>query len=344
MARHPVFGRMKQDYLRSRQRRGRGRWFHYYRRGGKEVSLGVHGLHPTDKRVFAAYCAAHARYETQPKQEETAKGGTFRWGLDIYKTSDHWLRTLSEGSRESREDIFNRYLKKQGDRPLLSITQDNLETALIAKGGWGAVNELKALKPVFKHLKKMKIIPRDIAAGIKLDKPKSKGFPTASADEIERYIKRWPRGTVQRLIFDLALTTGAARVDLVKLGPQNITGDILTYRRQKTGEVAEVPVTKELRAAIAHLPDIAPAFLLKANGKPYARESIGNMFASAAKEVDMVARIHGLRKALCVYWAEQGASVHQIAAMAGHSSLSEVERYTKAVDRKRIVQLLIEGA
>lgn len=57
----------------------------------------------------------------------------------------------------------------------------------------------------------------------------------------------------------------------------------------------------------------------------------------------MVAWLHGLRKAFCVYWAEKGATTHQIAAMAGHMTLGEVERYTRAADRLKTVKLLVEG-
>ena len=58
----------------------------------------------------------------------------------------------------------------------------------------------------------------------------------------------------------------------------------------------------------------------------------------------MVARLHGLRKAFCIYWAEKRATTHEIAAMAGHLTLAEVERYTRAADRTRMVKLLVEGA
>ena len=51
--------------------------------------------------------------------------------------------------------------------------------------------------------------------------------------------------------------------------------------------------------------------------------------------------MHGLRKAFCVYRAEKGASTHQLAAMAGHLSLSEVQRYTRAVDRERMIKALV---
>jgi integrase len=36
--------------------------------------------------------------------------------------------------------------------------------------------------------------------------------------------------------------------------------------------------------------------------------------------------------------AEIGCTAHQIAAITGHASLSEVQRYTKAADRKRMAR------
>ena len=188
---------------------------------------------------------------------------------------------------------------------------------------------------------KLRIIPSNPAAGIALDKPKGKGFRTASAEDIERFQARWPVGTLQRTAFDLALYTGAARVDLVKLSRKNISGDLLTYRRQKTGTLSKVPITPELRRVIAGTPDIAPAFLLNQKGKPISAETLGNLFRYACREAGMEARLHGLRKAFCVYWAEKGVSTHQLAAMAGHLSLSEVQRYTQAVDRERMIKALV---
>jgi hypothetical protein len=36
--------------------------------------------------------------------------------------------------------------------------------------------------------------------------------------------------------------------------------------------------------------------------------------------------------------AEAGCTVHEIAAISGHASLREVERYTKAFDRERLAR------
>lgn len=235
-------------------------------------------------------------------------------------------------------------MKAQGDRPLTSIAGANIEAALYAKGGNAAVNELKALKPIFVYAHKLRLIPTDPTRGLKMDRPETDGFATAGAEEIAAFQEMWPAGSVERLVFDLALYTGAARADLVKLGRHNIRDGVLSYRRQKTGVLSQVPLTPELRAIIARTPDIAPAFILSWKGKPYTAESLGNLFREAAVKAGMVARLHGLHKAFCVYWAEKGATTHQIAAMAGHMTLSEVERYTRAADRLKMVKLLVEGA
>ena len=329
----------KVPYLRSKLRRGR--WFHTYRRGRVERSLGVHGLHPSDPKVLAAWAAEHARWQDMPPDTDTPETGTFAWALDLYTSGSKQWQKYSQTTRANRQAIYSRYRKMQGARPLSTITDKAIEQALYAKGGFAAVNEYKALKPVFEHVRRLGFVQKNPLIGIEIDRPKSKGFPTADAEDIAAYQKCWPLGTRERLIFDLALYTGAARVDLARLGRKNVEGNLLIYKRQKSGVIARVPLTHELRSIIDQTPHIAPAFVLTARGKPFSAASLGNVFRNAAKQADITARLHGLRKAFCVYWSEQGASTHQIAAMAGHMSLSEVERYTRAADRERMVKLLV---
>lgn len=331
-----------ESYLRSRERRGR--WFHYYRRNGTEINLGVHGLPPENPKVKAAYWAEHARWQDMPPDTSTPQAGTFAWGLDIYLSGSRSWADYAEGTKKSRLTILNRYRKAQGNRALSSITTADIEAALYAKGGHGAANELKALKPVFHHLKKLRIISRNPAVGVELDTPAIKGFPTANADEIEAFMRRWEIGTVERLVFDLGLRTGAARVDLCRIGRHNIQGNLLTFTRNKSSVETYVPITPDLRAVINRTPDIAPAFILNKYGSPFTPESLGNLYGDAARAAGIKSRLHGLRKAFCVYWAEQGHSTHEIASMSGHLSLSEVQRYTQAADRKRIIQLIAGAA
>jgi integrase len=47
---------------------------------------------------------------------------------------------------------------------------------------------------------------------------------------------------------------------------------------------------------------------------------------------------HGLRKAACRRLAEAGCSASQIAAVSGHKSLQEVERYVREADQERMAR------
>jgi integrase len=84
-------------------------------------------------------------------------------------------------------------------------------------------------------------------------------------------------------------------------------------------------------------------FLVTHFGKPYTAAGFGNWFrelCDAAGCFDISA--HGGRKATARRLAEIGCSANQIAAITGHASLSEVQRYTKAADRKRMAKEAIK--
>jgi integrase len=137
------------------------------------------------------------------------------------------------------------------------------------------------------------------------------------------------------------------------MGRQDIHHDVLTIDQGKTdgGEEAhlEIPVHPKLREIIDATPTIGvKTFLVTHFGKPYSAPGFGNWFrelCDAAGCPDVSA--HGLRKATARRLAEIGCTAHQIAAVTGHASLSEVQRYTKAADRKRMAReamaKLIEG-
>jgi len=76
-------------------------------------------------------------------------------------------------------------------------------------------------------------------------------------------------------------------------------------------------------------------FILTEHGRPFGS---GKKFSSRMLQWSRDAGLngcplHGLRKACCRRLAEAGCSVNQIAAISGHKSLSEVERYTRAADQ-----------
>ena len=58
--------------------------------------------------------------------------------------------------------------------------------------------------------------------------------------------------------------------------------------------------------------------------------------AAAAAGLSRKCVPHGLRKACLRRLAEHGGSAKEIAAVSGHKSLGEVERYTAAADQRKL--------
>jgi integrase len=181
---------------------------------------------------------------------------------------------------------------------------------------------------------------------------KTTGYKTWSDADIERFEAKHPIGTKARLAFALLLYTGQRRGDVVKMGPQHIYKGVLTIDQGKTegGEEShlEIPVHPKLREAIDATPSGHLNFLMTSFGKPYIAAGFGNWFREHCDEAGCPGlSAHGLRKAAARRLAEIGCSAHEIAAITGHATLAEVQRYTRAADRKRLAKSamakLIEG-
>ena len=76
-------------------------------------------------------------------------------------------------------------------------------------------------------------------------------------------------------------------------------------------------------------------------GKPLSAAGFGGWFRARCNEAGLPKRCtsHGLRKAACRRLAEAGCSANVIASISGHTTLREVERYTRAADQKRMARM-----
>ena len=84
---------------------------------------------------------------------------------------------------------------------------------------------------------------------------------------------------------------------------------------------------------------------MTATGKPFTPTGFGHWFFDRCREAGLTVGLsaHGLRKAMCRRLAEAGCSTHQIMAISGHKTLSEVQRYTKAAEQSRMARQAMEA-
>ena len=87
----------------------------------------------------------------------------------------------------------------------------------------------------------------------------TEGFHSWDEGEIARFYEIHPLGSPAHICITLMLHTGAAKVDVVKLGPANVKNGRIEYRRQKTqknpsGILVSLPIHPALATALAARP------------------------------------------------------------------------------------------
>jgi integrase len=105
--------------------------------------------------------------------------------------------------------------------------------------------------------------------------------------------------------------------------------------QQKTGTPLAIPIHPALQRAMRAGPAKGVYFVGDKDGRPIAAASLTRLMkrAAAAAGLPRHCKPHGLRKAILRRLAERGASAKQIAAVSGHRTLNEIERYTRAADQ-----------
>ncbi|MFC4168890.1 tyrosine-type recombinase/integrase [Teichococcus aestuarii] len=178
----------------------------------------------------------------------------------------------------------------------------------------------------------------DPTHGVKRQRHKAVGYATWSEDEIAAYEARWPSGSRERLAFALLLYTGQRRSDVVRMGWPQVRNEAIDLKQVKTGTALAIPIHPDLATELTFTPRDQPTFLQRQNGAAFTANGFYMRFIGWCEKagIPQGRSPHGLRKAAARRLAEAGCTAHQIAAITGHRSLSEVERYTKAADQVRL--------
>ena len=133
------------------------------------------------------------------------------------------------------------------------------------------------------------------------------------------------------------LHTGQRVSDVIRKAWHDIGPDGISVVQQKTKAKLVVPMHPDLQEALKHWPRSHVTILTSHSGRPFASSSHFSTGMGRAIDRAKLGRRcvpHGLRKAAARRLAEAGCAVHEIQAITGHASLSEVARYTKAAEQR----------
>lgn len=160
-------------------------------------------------------------------------------------------------------------------------------------------------------------------------------------EEADAAAARLPAHLARAVI--LARYTGQRRGDLCTMGWTAYDGATIRLVQQKTGAPMVLPVNPALKAHLDAWPRVAATILTDARGRPWKPADLTHAMPAALVRIGLSndMNVHGLRKLAAAELADAGCSVHEIAAITGHQSLSMVQLYTKSADQERLASAAI---
>lgn len=142
----------------------------------------------------------------------------------------------------------------------------------------------------------------------------------------------------------LALYTGQRRGDLAALTWSAYDGHTIRLRQQKTGMELAIPVHPALMTELDAWKrgTCSTHILVDQGGLPWKPIHLSQKLPRAMKAIGLPPLgIHGLRKLCAATLAQAGCTIHEIASITGHKSLSMVQMYTASVDQGKLAQAAI---
>lgn len=261
--------------------------------------------------------------------------GTFRYlCVQYFKSGEYSALDIS--TRNWQRRALERICKTHGAN-LVSHMQPRhvrmLRDELLATPG-AANGRLKALRALFNWANEAEETTVNPTLGVKRIKYPTDGHHTWTDAEMARYQERHAIGTKARLAFDLLRYIAFRREDVVRIGPEHIRGGRVQYRQAKNEDRnpvdLDIPLHPDLEASIATTVTGSKTFLLTEFGNAFTANGFGNKFKDWCRQADLPhCSAHGIRKATATTLAENAATPHEIMSITGHTSLKEVERYTK---------------
>lgn len=311
---------------------------HYYFRRSGYPRTTLPGLPGSAEFMSAYQCALKA----QPPEvgASLTTPGSMR-ALAIAWCASHQFASLRPTSQRTYRRLLDGFLDQHGNKSVANLQPRHLMAILDALSSTPA--QANALRNVLRQM-----LQFAFERGWRSDNPardvrklryQKKPFATWTESDIAQFEAYWDIGTRARLAMALLLYTGQRRGDVIRMGPQHVRNGHIDVVQSKTGARLTIPMHPELQTTIQASESGHLAFLMTQMGSPFSSGgAFYNWFSECAAKAGVRSGLspHGLRKAAARRMAEAGCTPHQIAAITGHQTLAEVERYTKEVNQKQL--------
>ncbi|MDU6750864.1 MAG: tyrosine-type recombinase/integrase, partial [Bradyrhizobium sp.] len=298
---------------------------------------------PGCSEFMDAYATLLSERQQPAELRRTAPPKSFAALAILYYGSPQY-RSLSTSSRTNYRRVIDGFLEEHGHRRVDQMTREHVDIVIgkMANRPGAGIVLLKRIRTLIRYAIALGWTDRDPTSGVR--GYKSKEIHTWDESEIAVFERHWPEGTRERLTFALLLYTGQRGSDVYRMTWADLSGGAIRVAQQKTAAKLTIPIHEALDRVLSTANRSHSTILATAYGERFSVKGFGQMISAAIREAGLPQRCkaHGLRKAAARRLAEAGCSASEIAAITGHKTLAEVERYTRAADQERLARQAIQ--
>jgi integrase len=272
--------------------------------------------------------------------------GTINALAVAYYTSANFAG-LAKVTKQTYRNVLERFRAEHGDKPVALLQRKHVLGFLDAKASTPAAANalLKILRILMRFAIDRDMRQDDPTLGVRRLRYATDGFREWTEEDISTFEAYWPTGSRPRLAFALLLYTGQRPGDVSRMGRQHVQGSGLAFTQHKTGTRLYIPMHVTLVAELDRAKvGGALTFLITEQGAGFSEAGFSQWFSERARMATLPAgcTAHGLRKSAANRLAAAGCTLHQIAAITGHKTLKEIERYTRGVDQRQLATVAME--
>lgn len=208
---------------------------------------------------------------------------------------------------------------------------------------------IASIKRFFEFLISAHAVEHNPAVRVKPPRTKKELPEILTTEEVAKFLEQPsgsdPKSVRDKAMLELLYATGSRVSELIDLNVEDANVKIGYVRCRKHGEERIVPIGKMAIAAMENYLDsvrgalAAPdenALFVNMTGQRMTRQGFWKIVKCYAKQAGIEKRItpHTMRHSFAAHLLENGADLHSIQSMLGHSDISSTQVYVKLINSK----------
>lgn len=314
--------------------RSKGRYYWYYRRGGKNVERLPDDEAARIKRVLDL----DAGWDVG--SGEGPRSGSLGGLIGDYRAAPEF-KQLAPATRKNYQHFLSLLETSVADKPVAKI--DSAWVYKVRDGMADAPRSANGLVAMLSILFNFAML-----RGWRADNPCKQVRKLKGGKAYEPWpevaIERFRAEANPRMVWglELAIYTGQRRGDVIGMQWSHIEDGLISVAQQKTGARLLIPIHPDLAAVLDAIPRVGTTIVHREDGRAYTGTGFSSIFRREQQRLGLGAlQFHGLRATAATRLAEAGATEREIMSVLGHKTASMVTKYTRRANQKRLAKAAI---